>query len=150
MCGNSAGVLPCVLSTWAYHLSVPSLHTLGSIPIDKIRTSHRLSILPPFHSSPLSFRYGAMIIVTGFVGKQLVWYVAQSNIKEIHEKQHKEGKTIYDVPSLTKFHYLLSFPQITFPHDSPLPSILSSFPPFLLFSFQHPKLLRKLTQMAVV
>jgi len=34
-----------------------------------------------------------MIIVTGFVGKQLVWYVAQSNIKEIHEKQHKEGKT---------------------------------------------------------
>ncbi|GAB5035643.1 Hypothetical protein NocV09_02800630 [Nannochloropsis oceanica] len=37
------------------------------------------------------WRYGAMIIVTGFVGKQLVWYVAQSNIKEIHEKQHKEA-----------------------------------------------------------
>ena len=50
-------------------------------------------VLPSLLLSLFSNRYGAMIIVTGFVGKQLVWYVAQSNIKEIHEKQHKEGKT---------------------------------------------------------
>ena len=51
-----------------------------------------LTSFRPFLSL-FSNRYGAMIIVTGFVGKQLVWYVAQSNIKEVHEKQHKEGKT---------------------------------------------------------
>jgi hypothetical protein len=31
-------------------------------------------------------------MITGFVGKQLVWEIAQSNIKEIHQKQHEEGK----------------------------------------------------------
>ncbi|TFJ82023.1 hypothetical protein NSK_006691 [Nannochloropsis salina CCMP1776] len=37
------------------------------------------------------WKYGIAIMITGFVGKQLVWEIAQSNIKEIHQKQHEEA-----------------------------------------------------------
>jgi len=96
----------CVLPIRAFHLpstliaSVPKRHIeertqrLYTSALVKSSASNTvfLTSFPPFLSL-FSNRYGAMIIVTGFVGKQLVWYVAQSNIKEIHEKQHKEGKT---------------------------------------------------------
>ncbi len=47
--------------------------------------------LPPPSPPKLDRRYGAYIFVAGFVGKQVVWEIAQRNIKEIHEKQHKEA-----------------------------------------------------------
>ena len=86
-----------------------------------------------------------MIIVTGFVGKQLVWYVAQSNIKEIHEKQHKEGKTTKALSLFDSLLYDLLFPRPVRPFVSTFESSIPPFPPSSPslppspLSPQHPK-----------
>ena len=37
-------------------------------------------------------RYAAYIFVGGFVGKQLVWELAQRDIKEMHDKHNREAQ----------------------------------------------------------
>lgn len=37
-------------------------------------------------------RYAAYIFVGGFVGKQLVWELAQAQIKEQHDRHHREAQ----------------------------------------------------------